>query len=88
LYRDNEDQNSESDHDSDSEDENEGFDNTATEAKETAEVSSLRTTRSGVQFAPVDESILERKEGNKKVDREMQRLSGFFNHEANSVITN
>jgi len=87
LYKEDEDQDSESDHDSDSEDENEDFDTTA-ETKETFHpaVSLLRTTRSGVQFAPVDESIPVRKEGSKNVDREMQRLSGFFNPEANTAV--
>ena len=73
LYSDDNDQDSESDKDS-SEDENEDLDTTTNETKETA-VSTLGRTRSGVQFAPIDESIVEENEGNKKVDREMKRLS-------------
>jgi len=45
----------------------------------------LRTTRSGVQFAPVDESILEKKEGNKKVDRNA-KIEWYFNPEANRAV--
>ena len=84
MYSDDIDQDSESDKDS-SEDENEDLDTTTNETKETA-VSTLGRTRSGVQFAPTDESIEEESEGNKKVDREMKRLSTFFNPEASKAV--
>jgi len=84
LYSDDNDQDSESDEDS-SEDENEDLDTTTNETKETA-VRTLGRTRSGVQFAPIDESIVEGNEGNKKVDREMKRLSTFFNPEASKAV--
>ena len=77
---------SESDLDSDSEDENEDLETTTNERKEPAEVSELRTTRSGVRFAPVDESILNKKDENRKVYREMKRLSSSFNPEANRGV--
>jgi len=86
LYSDDNDQDSESDKDS-SEDENEDLDTTTNETKETA-VSTLGRTRSGVQFAPIDESIVEEIEGNEKVDREVKRLSTFFNPEASKAVGN
>ena len=49
-------------------------------------VSTLERTRSGIQFAPIDEIIEEESVGNKKVDREMKRLSTFFNPEASKAV--
>jgi len=44
----------------------------------------LRTTRSGVRFAPVDKIILSKK--GKNVYREMKRFSSSFNPEANTAV--
>jgi len=85
-FGDDEGQESESDLDSDSEDENEDLETTTNESKEPVEVSALRTTQSGVRFAPVDESILNKKDENRKVYREMKRLSSSFNPEANRAV--
>ena len=84
--RDDKEQESESDIDSDSEDENEDLETTTNESEEPVQVSTLRTTRSGVRFAPVEESILDKKDENKKVHREMQKFSTFFNPEASRAV--
>ena len=44
------------------------------------------TTRSGVRFAPVDETIHERHGGDAKLRRSMQRLSASFNQEASDAV--
>lgn len=67
-FRDDKGQESESDLDSDSEDENEDLETTPNESSLSK---ALRTKRSGVSFAPVDESILNKKDGNRKVYREI-----------------
>ena len=82
LYKDDEEDDLESDYSSGSEDENESNEPTETRPA----VSLLRTTRSGIQFAPEDEIIPDKQDGNVKVMQEMKKLSGFFNPEASEVV--